>query len=254
MLLENKSAIVTGGASGIGRATALEMAREGAAVLVADVDAAGGNAAVEEIRSAGGRAEFLRTDVAEEDQVRAMVARALEAFGGLDIAYNNAGVEGDQAALAEQDIARVRRVFDIMIVGVYLCMQHEIRAMLRADGNGAGGAIVNASSIWGLNCYPEWSPYMTSKHAVGGMTKTAALEYATRGIRVNAVAPGPILTPLLLRGWKNDPTNASGRVPMGRIGTPEEVAHAVVWLCSEQASFVTGHILPVDGGMLAEVG
>ena len=253
MLLENKSAIVTGGASGIGRATALEMAREGAAVLVADIDAAGGASAVEEIRSAGGQAEFLRTDVAEEDQVRAMVARALEAFGGLDIAYNNAGVEGDQAALAEQDIARVRRVFDIMIVGVYLCMQHEIRAMLRADGNG-GGAIVNASSIWGLNCYPEWSPYMTSKHAVGGMTKTAALEYAKRGIRVNAVAPGPILTPLLLRGWNNDPTNASGRVPMGRIGTPEEVAHAVVWLCSEQASFVTGHILPVDGGMLAEVG
>jgi NAD(P)-dependent dehydrogenase (short-subunit alcohol dehydrogenase family) len=137
-----------------------------------------------------------------------------------------------------------------MINGVYLCLQKQIPAMLE----GGGGAIVNASSMWGLAAYPEWSPYMTAKHAVSGMTKVAALEFAARGIRVNAVAPGPILTPLLLRGWNNKPEQASGRVPMRRIGQPVEVASVVTFLCSEKASFITGQILPVDGGMLAEKG
>lgn len=250
MLLEDKSAIVTGGSSGIGRATVLEMAAEGARVLVADVDEAGGEAAAREVRDGGGTAVFQRTDVADAGDVEAMVARALSEFGGLDVAFNNAGIEGPQALLPDQDMADVQRTFDIMINGVFLCMQREIPAMLE----GGGGAIVNASSMWGLAAYPEWSPYMTAKHAVSGMTKVAALEYAARGIRVNAVAPGPILTPLLLRGWKNDPDKASGRVPMRRIGRPEEVAHAVVWLCSDRASFITGHILPIDGGMLAEKG
>lgn len=250
MLLQGKSAIVTGGSSGIGRATVLEMAAEGARVLVADVDEAGGEAVASEVREAGGMAVFLRTDVADASDVDAMVARALSEFGGLDVAYNNAGIEGPQALLPDQDMVDVQRTFDIMINGVFMCMQREIPAMLE----GGGGAIVNASSMWGLAAYPEWSPYMTAKHAVSGMTKVAALEYAARGIRVNAVAPGPILTPLLLRGWKNDPDKASGRVPMRRIGRPEEVAHAVVWLCSDKASFITGHILPVDGGMLAEKG
>lgn len=250
MLLEDKSAIVTGGSSGIGRATVLEMAAEGAQVLVADVDEAGGEAVAKEARDRGGNAVYLHTDVANAGDVEAMVARALSEFGGLHLAYNNAGIEGPQALLPDQDIADVQRTFDIMINGVFLCMQREIPAML----DSGGGAIVNASSMWGLAAYPEWSPYMTAKHAVSGMTKVAALEYAARGIRVNAVAPGPILTPLLLRGWKNDPDKASGRVPMRRIGLPEEVAHAVVWLCSDKASFITGHILPIDGGMLAEKG
>ena len=249
-MLKDRVGLVTGGASGIGRATVLAMAAAGAKVIVADVDEAGGEEAAREVREAGGAAEFLRTDVAIATDVNAMVERALSIFGGLDAAFINAGVEGDQAPLPEQDMARVQRVFDIMINGVYLAMQAEIPAM-QAKG---GGAIVNMSSMWGLAGYPEWSPYITAKHAVSGMTKSAALEVAAEGIRINAVAPGPILTPLLLRGWNNDASEASGRVPMRRIGRPEEVANAVVWLLSDQASFITGHILPIDGGMLAEKG
>ena len=250
MMLKDSVGLVTGGASGIGRATVLAMAAAGAKVIVADVDEAGGEEAAREVREAGGAAEFLLTDVAIATDVNAMVERALSTFGGLDAAFNNAGVEGDQAPLPSQDMSRVQRVFDIMINGVYLAMQVEIPAM-RARG---GGAIVNMSSMWGLAGYPEWSPYITAKHAVSGMTKSAALEVAAQNIRINAVAPGPILTPLLLRGWNDDPSEASGRVPMRRIGQPEEVANAVVWLLSDQASFVTGHILPIDGGMLAEKG
>ena len=250
MMFAGRAAIVTGGGSGIGRATVLALAAVGASVLVADIDEAGGEGVAAEARDAGGTATFVRTDVAEEGQVTALVERAMSDFGRLDLAYNNAGIEGPQALLAEQDMTAVQHVFTVMIEGVYLCMQAEIPAMLESGG----GSIVNAGSMWGLAAFPRWSPYMTAKHAVSGMTRDAALDYAKDGIRVNAVAPGPILTPLLLRGWDNDPSNASGRVPMGRIGRPEEVADAVVWPLSDKSSFVTGHVLPVDGGMLAEKG
>ena len=250
MMLRNKVALVTGASSGIGRATAVLMAQEGAAVVLSDIDIKAGEKAADEIRKSGGRAVFQEADVTDERAVQALVERAERDYGGLDLAYNNAGIEGAQAPLHEQDMAGVRRAFDVLITSVFLCMRHEIPALQRRGG----GAIVNCSSMWGLNAWPNWSPYITSKHAVSGMTKTAALEQAPRHIRINAVAPGPILTPLLLRGWKGDPSNASGRVPMGRIGRPEEVAEAVVWLLSERASFVNGHVMPVDGGMMAQTG
>lgn len=250
MMLRDKIALVTGASSGIGRATAALMAREGAAVVLSDIDVKAGEGAAEEIRKAGGRAVFQAADVTDEKAVMALIERAEREFGGLDLAYNNAGIEGAQAPLHEQDVAGVRRAFDVLITSVFLCMRHQIPALQRRGG----GAIVNCSSMWGLNAWPNWSPYITSKHAVSGMTKTAALEQARNNIRINAVAPGPILTPLLLRGWKGDPSNASGRVPMGRIGRPEEVAEAVVWLLSARSSFVNGHVLPVDGGMMAQTG
>ena len=248
--LADKVGIVSGGSSGIGRSTVLEMAARGAAVIVADVDDAGGEAVAAEVQAAGGKAIFQHTDVSDADAVAAMVGSALSNFGRLDIAYNNAGIEGKQAPLPDQKMTDVQRAFDIMINGVYTSMQQEIPAMLETGG----GAIVNASSIWGLNSWPEWSAYTTAKHAVSGMTKVAALEFAAKGVRINAVAPGPVLTPLLLRGWNNDPAKASDRVPMRRIGQPEEIAHVVCWLCSDESSFVTGHIMPVDGGMSAEIG
>lgn len=250
MLLQDKIAIVTGAGAGLGKATALAMAREGAALMLADIDAATGEATARAIREAGGRAVFETVDIADEGAVEGMVERTVEHFGGLDIAYNNAGIEGAPGAIHEQDMANVKRVFAVLIDGTYFCLRYEIRAMLRRGS----GAIVNASSTWGLNAYPGRSPYIVGKHAICGMTKTAALELAKRNIRVNAVAPGPIETPMLLRDWQGDAAKAAAGVPMGRVGQPDEVADAVVWLCSERASFITGHVLPIDGGMLCEVG
>ena len=250
MLLEGKTGLITGGGSGIGRATALAFAREGAAVMLGDIDCAGGEETATLVRDEGGRAAFRETDVTDEEAVAALVAAALDEFGGLHAAFNSAGIVAPPAAVQDQDMTALDRTLDIVFRGVYHAMKYEIPAILDAGG----GAIVNASSTWGLNAYPDRSSYIAGKHAVCGLTKTAALELATKGVRVNAGAPGPIRTPMLMTDWKGDIDLAASAVPMGRVGEAEEVAEAVVWLCSNRASYITGHVLPIDGGMLCQVG
>jgi NAD(P)-dependent dehydrogenase (short-subunit alcohol dehydrogenase family) len=244
--LAGRVALVTGGGSGIGRATALLFGHERAKVVVVDVAPAGGEETVRAIRADGGEGLFVQADVSQPGQVTAMVQRAVEAYGRLDCAFNNAGVSS-RSPLHETSEDDWDRVLGVDLKGVWLCLREEIAQMLRQQG---GGAIVNTSSIAGV-VGVDWgmAPYIASKHGVIGLTKAAALEYGTRGIRVNAVCPGTIDTPLL-RG------NAQSYVhyhPLGRIGQPDEVAQAVVWLCSGAASFVTGHAMAVDGGWLAGV-
>ena len=250
MMLEGKVGVVTGATAGLGRAAAFAMAREGAAVVVTSRDAAEGEAAVAEICQLGGRAVWQLVDVTDEAAIKRMVAQALSEYGRLDIAYNNAGVESPACPVDEIDMASVKTAFDVNYFSILNCMKYEIPAMLESGG----GAIVNATSVWGLNAGAERSTYIAAKHAISGLTKTAALELATKNIRVNAVAPGPVLTPMMLRDWQGEVEKAAGNVPMGRVGEADEVADAVVWLCSERASFITGHVLPVDGGMMCAVG
>jgi NAD(P)-dependent dehydrogenase (short-subunit alcohol dehydrogenase family) len=245
--LQDKVGIVTGGGTGIGRATALAMAKAGAVVVIGNRDAAKGEEVVALIRPAGGRAVFQKTDVSRPADVRGLVERAVKEFGRLDLAFNNAGVDGQQVPLHEQDIDKAGVLFDVNIKGVFYCMKFEIEQMLKTGG----GSIVNTSSIFGLNGYPGWSLYVATKHAVTGMTKAAALDYAKQNIRVNAVGPGPVETPLLAKGTGGDPHSYASFVPMGRIGQPDEIADAVVWLLSDEARYVTGHSLPVDGGVCA---
>jgi NAD(P)-dependent dehydrogenase (short-subunit alcohol dehydrogenase family) len=246
--LATKVGIVTGGGSGIGRATALAMAKAGASLVIGNRDAKLGEEVVRAIEQAGGRAVFQVTDVSKPEAAKALVERAVKEFGRLDLAFNNAGMDGEQVPLHEQDIEKASLLFDVNIKGVFYCMKYEIEEMLRTGG----GSIVNTSSIFGLNGYPGWSLYSATKHAVTGMTKSAALDYATQGIRVNAVGPGPVETPLLAAGTGGDPHSYASFVPMGRIGQPEEIADPVVWLLSDEARYVTGHTFPVDGGVCAQ--
>jgi NAD(P)-dependent dehydrogenase (short-subunit alcohol dehydrogenase family) len=247
---EGKVALVTGAASGIGRASARAFARAGARVVVADVDETGGHETVRLIADGDGEAIFVRTDVAQADEVAALVAATVDAYGRLDCAHNNAGIGGAVADLADCPEADWHRVLAVNLTGVWLCLKHELRVMAEQGG----GAIVNTASVAGLKGAAGASAYVASKHGVVGLTKTAALEYAKRGIRVNAICPGWIRTPMVEGDFAAHPeleTHAAGRAPMGRLGTPEEVAAAVVWLCSEAASFVTGAVLVADGGLLA---
>jgi NAD(P)-dependent dehydrogenase (short-subunit alcohol dehydrogenase family) len=247
MLLQGKVALVTGGGSGIGRATAEALAREGARVVLGNRSAEQGEDVVQAIRAAGGQAVFQRTDVTRPAEVAALVGRAVQEFGRLDLAFNNAGVLSGKGPLAEQDPDELALLFDVNVRGVFFCMKYELEAMLRTGG----GAIVNNSSIAGLRGYAGLSSYCASKHAVIGLTRAAAVDYAKKGIRINAVAPGPIETPMLERSTGGNPHRYDVRVPVGRIGQAAEVAGAVVWLCSDAASFVTGQVLALDGGMTA---
>ena len=247
----DKVALVTGGGSGIGRATALTFAREGARVVVSDVVAEAGQETVRLIAEAGGEARFVAADVSRAAEVEALVAGCIDAYGRLDCAHNNAGIEGPGAQTVDYDEAAWERVIAINLTGVWLCMKYEIPAMLKHGG----GAIVNTSSAAGLLGFRGGSAYVASKHGVLGLTKTAALEYAKAGLRVNAVCPGAIDTPMMGRITGHRPQRAermAASEPVGRMGSPQEIAEAVVWLCSDAASFVTGHAMSVDGGLVVQ--
>ena len=249
--VDGQVALVTGGSGGIGRATALEFAHQGARVVVSDLLVEAGQETVRLIGAAGGQATFIKTDVTRAAEVQALVGQTLETYGRLDCAFNNAGIEGGMAKTGEYAEERWEQVIRINLKGVWLCMKYEIQHML---GHG-GGAIVNTASVAGLVGFRYGPAYVASKHGVNGLTKTAALEYAKAGIRVNAVCPGVIRTPMFERGLQKNPRleeRFAGVHPVGRIGQPEEIARAVVWLCSSAASFVTGTQLPVDGGFVAQ--
>lgn len=248
--LDGKVAVVTGASSGIGRATAERFGEEGTSVVCADVDEEGGRETVDRIEAEGGEATFVRTDVSEAADVEAMVEIATSEYGRLDFAHNNAGVGNEEAPIPDVEEDDWDRVMAVNLKGVYLGMKYEIPAMLET---GDGGAIVNTSSKAGLKPYPFSVAYAGSKHGVVGITKAAAYEFARKGIRVNALCPGVTATGGV-SGWSESVVReiCSG-IPMGRMGRPEEQAGAVAWLCSEDASYVTGHALPVDGGDLRKL-
>ncbi len=249
--LDGKVALITGAGSGIGRASALAFAREGAKVAVADIVVEGGEETVRMVKEAGGEAFFIKVDVANAADVEAMVNTVVATYGRIDCAYNNAGIEGRLASTDEYPEDVFDKVIDINLTGVWLCMKYELPHMLKQGG----GAIVNTASGAGLIGVAGMSAYVASKHGVVGLTKTAALEYAKSGIRVNAVCPGLIQTPMVERITADQPQLGEALVaaePVGRTGKPEEIAESVVWLSSDAASFVTGHAMSVDGGYVAQ--
>jgi NAD(P)-dependent dehydrogenase (short-subunit alcohol dehydrogenase family) len=249
--MTGRVAIVTGGAAGIGRAAALAFAREGANVVVADLDAERGEKTAAEVENEGVEAIFVRTDVSNADDVGRLVDGTIARFGRLDFAFNNAGIEGVQAPTADCTIDNWNRTIAVNLTGIFLCMRAEIRQLLVSGG----GAIVNNASVAGLVGFAGIPAYAASKHGIVGLTKTAALDYATQNVRVNAVCPGVIDTEMITRFTHDDAelrAQLTASEPIGRLGTPEEIADAVVWLCSERAGFVTGQALAVDGGFVAQ--
>lgn len=248
-IMNNKVALVTGAASGIGRATALAFAREGARVVVSDMDVEGGNETVEQIVALNGDAMFVRTDVSVSAEVQHLVQQTIDRYGRLDYACNNAGIGGEAALTADYSEEGWDKVISINLTGVWLCMKYEIKEMLKQGG----GSIVNMASILGWVGFQTAPAYVASKHALLGLTKNAAIEYGTQNIRVNAVCPAFIRTPLIEKTMSEEVIAQvlTPLHPIGRIGKPEEVAELVIWLCSDKASFVTGGAYLVDGGYVA---
>jgi NAD(P)-dependent dehydrogenase (short-subunit alcohol dehydrogenase family) len=250
MTFSGQVALVTGAAAGIGRATALAFAAQGLQVVAADLDSDGGTATAALIREAGGEALFVQCDVTREVEVKALIERVVATYGRLDYAFNNAGIEIEKGRLAEGSEAEFDAIMGVNVKGVWLCMKYQLPLML-AQG---GGAIVNTASVAGLGAAPKMSIYSASKHAVIGLTKSAAIEYAKKKIRVNAVCPAVIDTDMFRRAYEADPKKgefAATMHPVGRIGKVEEIATAVLYLCCDGAAFTTGQALAVDGGVTA---
>ena len=247
---EGKVALVTGGGSGIGRATSLAFANEGAKVVIDDINVQGGEETLSMVKRAGAEAVFVKADVSKAAEAEAMVQKAIDTYGRLDCAYNNAGVGEPLKRVHKTSEDNWDRVMATNLKGVYLCMKYEIPHMLKQGK----GAIVNTSSLAGLKGLSGQAAYVASKHGVVGLTKSAAIEYATLGIRINCICPGVINTPLIAPNMKDRPHVEKGYIdmePIGRLGKPEEIASAVLWLCSDEASFAVGSIFSVDGGVVA---
>lgn len=250
--MEGKVVLITGGGSGIGRAISMAFAAEKANVLIADISDEKGNETVRLIRQKGGEAEFIHCDVSHSGDVKSMIQKSVDTFGRLDYAINNAGIPGPHGNIVDCPEEMWNKVLSVNLTGVWLSMKYEIPQMLKQGD----GAIVNIASIAGFSAQRGISPYVASKHGIIGITKAIALEYAKEGIRVNAICPGVTATPLIENAASEVPEElkevfAGGNIPMGRVALPEEIASAAIWLCSDAASFVTGHALVVDGGTLA---
>jgi NAD(P)-dependent dehydrogenase (short-subunit alcohol dehydrogenase family) len=246
----DKVVLITGAGNGIGRATALAFAQQGASVVVADINRNDGEETAALITQTGGIATFILCDVTKDQDVQSLVNGTLETYGKLDIAFNNAGIEIEQSKLADGDEATYDKIMDVNVKGVWRCMKYQIPALLQQTTS----AIVNTASIAGLGAAPKMSIYSASKHAVIGLTKSAAVEYGKKGLRVNAICPAVIDTEMFRRATQNDPQKEQyvrSLHPVGRIGQPEEVAAAVLYLCSDLAGFTTGIALPIDGGATA---
>jgi NAD(P)-dependent dehydrogenase (short-subunit alcohol dehydrogenase family) len=242
-----KVCVVTGGASGLGRATAIDLASHGNIVAIGDITDEAGREAVAEIEAAGGRALYLHLDVTNRESVKDFVYRVVQTFGRLDCAVNNAGVEGHRAKLADYPDEEWQRVMDINLTGVFTCMKHEL-AVMTPQGS---GSIVNVGSTGSLRGIGLMSAYIASKHALLGLTKTAAIEYASRNVRINILCPGGFRTPMSDRLYNGDFGHILSGTPMGRMAPAEEIASVITWLCSDEASFVTGAAYQVDGGRMA---
>lgn len=249
--LADKVVFITGASTGIGRATALQFGESKAKVMVADINTDAGLQTAQLITEQGGTAEFIKCDVAKESDVKAAIEKTVKAFGGLDYAFNNAGIEGHMSPTADCTTEHWNQTLAVNLSGVWHCMKYEIPEMLKRGG----GSIVNCASIAGLVGFQGASAYVASKHAVVGLTKTAALDYAKSKIRINAICPGVIHTPMIDRATRDNPqmlailTNAA---PIGRMGQPKEISESVIWLCSDAASFVTGQAIAVDGGWVTQ--